>query len=51
MLGDACVQLVFLGNDAVISNSESRCNIQLYLRETWQSYCKPLLTSRFRGGS
>lgn len=51
MLGDACVQLVFLGKDAVISSSGSRCNIQLYLREAWQSYWKPLLTSRFQGGS
>lgn len=51
MLGDACVQLVFLGKDAVISNSESRCHVQLYLREAWQCYWKPLLTSHFQGGS
>lgn len=51
MLGDASVQLVFLGTDAVISNSESRCNVQLYLREAWQPYWKPLLTSCFQGGS
>lgn len=51
MLGDASVQLVFLGTDAVISNSESRCNVQLYLHEAWQPYWKPLLTSCFQGGS
>lgn len=51
MLGDVCVQLVFLGKRAVISNSGSRCNTQLYLREAWQWQWKPLLTSCFQGGS
>lgn len=51
MLGDACVQLAFLGKDAVISNGESRCNMQLYLYEAWQFYWKPLLTSCLQGGS